>query len=75
MKQEKLKDLETWGKNRLAEPSTYRGLAGLLTVFGLVLTPLHFEAILSLGISAISLINILKKDYASADRTLPKDGT
>ena len=63
----KWKALEEFIKNRSREVSTYRGLAGLLTVFGIIVTPLHFEIIISLGISAIGLINILKRDYSSPD--------
>jgi hypothetical protein len=51
-----------WMQDRAREPSTYRGIAGLLTAFGIVITPMHFEMIVSIGISVISLINVFKKD-------------
>ena len=54
--------LAQWLRDRAGEPSTYRGVAGLLTVFGIVITPMHFEMVLSAGISVISLINVFKRD-------------
>jgi len=54
--------LATWLRDRAKEPSTYRGLAGLLTVFGVAITPMHFEMIAMAGASVISLINVFKKD-------------
>jgi len=54
--------LAAWIRARAKEPSTYRGIAGLLTVFGVVITPMHFEMIAMTGASIISLINVFKKD-------------
>ena len=55
--------LADWLKDRAGEPSTYRGVAGLLMAFGIVITPAHFEMVLSAGITIISFINIFKKDF------------
>lgn len=44
------------------EPSTYRGLTVLLTVFGVTLSPELTSAIITTGASIFALIDILKKD-------------
>ena len=55
--------LGQWLKDRAKEPSTYRGITGLLTAFGIVITPMHIDMILSAGITIVSLINVFKKDF------------
>lgn len=47
---------------RLSEQSTWRGLILLATAAGLNLSPEHWEAILTLGLSVVGLINILRKE-------------
>lgn len=48
--------------DRLSEPSTWRGILSLLTALGVKLRPDLAEAIISGGLSAMGLINILRKE-------------
>jgi hypothetical protein len=48
--------------NRLFEPSTWRGLVSLATLFGLKLAPDQSDAILTAGVSVYSAINIFRKE-------------
>jgi hypothetical protein len=48
--------------NRLREPSSWRGIFALLTAVGLKLHPELQEAILSVGLSAIGLVNFFRKE-------------
>jgi hypothetical protein len=47
---------------RLLEPSTWRGIISLLTIFGVKLAPDQSEAILTAGVSLYSAVNILRKE-------------
>lgn len=47
---------------RLFEPSTWRGLVALLTVFGVRLAPDQAEAILTAGVSIYAAINVFRKE-------------
>lgn len=53
--------------NRLKERSTWMGLIGLATAFGLTLSPEQTEAIIAFGISLVGLIAIFTKDADSPD--------
>jgi|LakMenEpi03Aug12_release.lakeMendotaPanAssembly.Ray.scaffolds.fasta_scaffold12048_16 hypothetical protein len=47
---------------RLFEPSTWRGLISLATLFGLKVAPDQADAILTAGVSIYSAVNILRKE-------------
>lgn len=47
---------------RLLEPSTWRGLVALLTVFGVRLAPDQADAILTAGVSIYAAINVFRKE-------------
>lgn len=47
---------------RLMEPSTWRGLVSLATVFGCNLLPEQADAIVTAGVSIYSAINIFRKE-------------
>jgi hypothetical protein len=47
---------------RLSEQSTWRGIILLATACGLQLSPAHWEAILSAGLSIVAVINIFRKE-------------
>ncbi len=47
--------------NQLAQNSTWRGLLRILTSAGIVIEPQMQEAILAAGLSAIGLINVIRK--------------
>jgi hypothetical protein len=49
--------------DRLKEPSTWRGLIGLLTGFGIVIKPELADAIIAVGVGLIGLINVIRKEY------------
>jgi hypothetical protein len=48
--------------NRLSENSTWRGLIGLVTAFGIALSPEQAAGITSAGIGLIGLINVFRKE-------------
>lgn len=54
--------LFTYIAARLAERSTYIGLIGLLSVFGVTIAPEYQEMIISGGISFASLIGVFTGD-------------
>jgi hypothetical protein len=56
--------------NRLSEASTWRGLVGLLTAFGIVLSPEQVVSFMSAGTALIALINVFRKESASPDGKL-----
>lgn len=47
---------------RLSEQSTWRGLILIATAAGLNLSPEHWEAILSVGLAVVGLINVIRKE-------------
>lgn len=47
---------------RLMEPSTWRGIISLLTVFGVRIAPDQADAIFTAGVSVYSAINIFRKE-------------
>lgn len=48
--------------NRFKEPSTWRGVCLLLTVFGVNIQPELWGAITTVGISAVGAIGVLAPD-------------
>lgn len=48
--------------DRLAEPSTWRGAISVATALGIKLQPDFAEAIISAGLAAMGLVNILRKE-------------
>ena len=50
--------------NRLKEASTWRGLAMLLTAFGLHMSPELQEAIIASGVATVGLIGAIFPDKA-----------
>jgi hypothetical protein len=44
---------------RLKEPSTYAGLAAILSAFGIGLAPEYWEAIASIGVGAAGLAAVV----------------
>jgi hypothetical protein len=48
--------------DRLSEASTWRGIISMLTALGIKLRPDLAEAIISGGLAAMGLINILRKE-------------
>lgn len=59
--------LMLWLNARAKEPSTMRGLVGLLMTLGIGVDPTQLTTILTMGITVISLINVFKKDAGSVD--------
>lgn len=51
-----------WVLDRLSEPSTWRGLVGLLTGAGVVLSPELSGQIIAVGLAVIGLINVIRKE-------------
>jgi len=52
--------------DRLSEPSTWRGIISMLTALGVKLRPDLAEAIISGGLSAMGLINVIRKEKDAA---------
>jgi hypothetical protein len=57
-----MKNLITYILNRAQEQSSWRGLILILTACGLRLEPQLQEGILAVGLSAVGLINLLRKE-------------
>lgn len=51
---------------RLAEPSTWRGLLMIGTALGIKTNPELSEPIITIGLSAVGLINVLRKEQPKA---------
>ena len=47
---------------RILEPSTWRGLVSLATLFGLKIAPDQADAVLTAGVSIYSAINIFRRE-------------
>lgn len=56
------KNMLTWIKERLQEPSSYQGIVGLLAAVGYTLNPEALELIASTAVGLISLIQLGKKE-------------
>ena len=59
--------LLAWLKTRAREPSTMRGIVGLGMAMVITVDPELLDGILAVGITLISLINVVKKDAGSPD--------
>lgn len=57
-----MKNLITFILNRAQEQSSWRGAILILTALGLKLEPQLQEGILAVGLSAVGLINLLRKE-------------
>ena len=56
-----------WLLNRLKEPSTWRGAIAIAMGLGIGISPEMIESIVSVGVSIIGAILVLKKDAKSPD--------
>lgn len=48
--------------DRLNEPSTWRGIIGLLSALGVVLSPEQADKIIAAGIALMGLVNVFRKE-------------
>jgi hypothetical protein len=51
-----------WILTRLSEPSTWRGIVGLLTTAGVIISPTQADKIIAFGIALVALIEVLRKE-------------
>lgn len=51
-----------WIMERLQEPSTWRGLIGLLTGAGVVISPALSAQIIAAGLAIMGAINVIRKE-------------
>jgi hypothetical protein len=51
-----------WMIDRLREPSTYKGLTGLLSAIGISVSPEMTAQIAAVGISVVSFIEIFRRE-------------
>ncbi len=51
-----------WVIDRLIEPSTWQGLAAILTGVGVALSPEMWQAIGAAGVAIIGLVQVIKKE-------------
>jgi hypothetical protein len=56
---------------RLSEPSTWRGLISVLTALGVKLRPDLTEAIISAGLGAMGVINVVRKEQTNGPTPPP----
>jgi hypothetical protein len=54
--------MKPWVLNQLKQPSTWRGLVWILTVFGVLLTPEQTEAIVLAGMAVAGLLGVFLND-------------
>jgi len=54
--------MKIWITERLGEPSTWRGLAALLTALGISLSPEQITAITSAGLAVMGVIGVFTGD-------------
>jgi hypothetical protein len=54
--------MKTWLIAQLKQPSTWRGLVWILTVFGVLLTPEQTEAIVLAGMALAGLLGVFLND-------------
>lgn len=54
--------MKTWMIAQLKQPSTWRGLVWILTVFGVLLTPEQTEAIVLAGMALAGLLGVFLND-------------
>ncbi len=47
---------------RLNQPSTWRGLIGILTGFGVAISPALAEQIIALAVSAIGIVEVVRNE-------------
>jgi len=57
-----VKELIEWVLARMAEPTTWRGIIGILSACGATLSPEHAAAILAGGMGLAGFINVVIKD-------------
>lgn len=58
------KQIVEWSAARLREPSTWRGLAWMLTALGITLNPAQIDAIIAVGMAIAGLIGVFAADNA-----------
>jgi len=61
-----MKNMTQYALDRLSETSTWRGVFALCTALGVKLRPDMAEAIISTGLSAMGIVNIVRKEKGSA---------
>jgi len=49
-------------KDRLSEASSWRGLIGILTAFGVMFSPEQIEAIIAAGLALAGCVGVFSKD-------------
>lgn len=63
-----MKEVFSWIKERVdfTEPSTWRGVVGILTAFGLSISPEQSTSIVGFGLALAGLIAVFNKDKPRA---------
>lgn len=51
-----------WIKDRLREPSTYRGIVALAALAGVSISPEQWEAITAVAVGVYGLIQVFRKE-------------
>jgi hypothetical protein len=49
-------------RERLSEPSTWRGIIGLVSALGVVLSPEQADKIIAAGIALMGVVNVFRKE-------------
>ena len=52
----------SWLKQRLAEPSTYRGIVGMVAALGITLNPELIKEVIALSVAVLSFVEFLRKE-------------
>jgi uncharacterized membrane protein len=54
--------MKEWIFARMKEPSTWRGIVGIITAFGIALKPEQIESIVTVGLMLSGLIGVTTTD-------------
>ena len=52
----------SWLKQRLAEPSTYRGIVGMVAALGISLNPELIKEVIALSVAVLSFVEFIRKE-------------
>lgn len=58
----------SWLKQRLAEPSTYRGIIGFATALGITLNPEMIKEVIALSVAVLSFVEFVRKEKDKTEK-------
>ena len=52
----------SWLKQRLSEPSTYRGIIGMIAALGITINPELIKEVIALSVAVLSFVEFIRKE-------------